>query len=165
MYLCGFMRPKYIFLSCLLLWSALPAAAQYVLNGTAPANTRWSRIQGDHFDIIYPTEIDSLAREYLFSFEKTRNADLAGLHIETPHMPIILHPYQMNSNGMVVWAPRRLELYTTPMADPLYARDWVTQLAVHEGRHIGQMAHYTKGIYAVLNVLAGEQGSAVGVGL
>ena len=53
-------------------------------------------------------------------------------------MPIILHPYQMNSNGMVVWAPRRLELYTTPMADPLYARDWVTQLAVHEGRHIGQ---------------------------
>lgn len=165
MYLCGFMRPKYIFLICLLLWSALPAAAQYVLNGTAPANTRWSRIQGDHFDIIYPTEIDSLAREYLFSFEKTRNADLAGLHIDTPHMPIILHPYQMNSNGMVVWAPRRLELYTTPMANPLYARDWVTQLAVHEGRHIGQMAHYTKGIYAVLNVLAGEQGSAVGVGL
>ena len=159
------MRHKIIFLTLLLLWSALPAAAQYVLNGTAPASTRWSRIKGDHFDIIYPTEIDSLARDYLYAFEKNRTATLTGLHIETPRMPIILHPYQMNSNGMVVWAPRRLELYTTPMADPLYARDWITQLAVHEGRHIGQMSHYTKGVYSVLNVLAGEQGSAVGVGL
>lgn len=159
------MRRKFFFLTGLLLCFALPAGAQYVLNGNAPASTRWSRLQGDHFDLIYPVDIDSLAREYLYSFEKTRTATLTGLHVETPRMPMILHPYQMNSNGMVVWAPRRLELYTTPLASPLYARDWITQLAVHEGRHIGQMSHYTKGVYHVLNILAGEQGSAVGVGL
>lgn len=165
-YICGLMRRKRIILTFfLLVTAALPVRAQYVLSGSAPAGTRWSQIKGDHFDLIYPTEIDSLARVYLYTFEKTRSATLTGLHIETPHMPMILQPYDMYSNGMVAWAPKRIELYTTPPADALYAANWEMQLAVHEGRHIGQMAHYTKGLYHVLNLLAGEQGSAVGIGL
>ena len=157
------MRKAAIFAAVLLL-AVLPASAQYVLTGSAPASTRWSQIKGEHFDVIFPAELDSLARVYLYTFEKTRTATLTGLKTDTPHMPIILHPYQMNSNGMVAWAPRRLELYTTPMGSPLYASDWETMLAVHEGRHVGQMAHYTHSIYRVLNLLAGEQGSAVGMG-
>ena len=158
-------KKRTILILFLLLTAILPVRAQYVLSGTAPAGTRWSQIKGTHFDLIYPSEIDSLAREYLYLFEKTRTATLTGLHIDTPHMPIILQPYDMYSNGMVAWAPRRLELYTTPPGDALYALNWEMQLAIHEGRHIGQMAHYTHGIYHVLNLLAGEQGSAVGIGL
>ena len=153
-----------IFLGLFLL-GVLPAEAQYYMTGSAPASTRWNKISGDHFDIVFPDGLDSLAREYLYSFEKTRTATLTGLHIDTPHMPIVLQPYDLYSNGMVVWAPKRLELYTTPPGDPLYALNWEMQLAVHEGRHIGQMAHYTKGFYHFLNILAGEQGSAVGIGL
>ena len=160
------MRKRFAILTGILLLAAcLPAGAQYVLTGAAPASTKWSRIKGDHFDLIFPTEVDSLAREYLYVFEKHRPATLTGLHVETPRMPMILQPYDMYSNGMVAWAPRRLELYTTPPGTPLYALDWETQLAVHEGRHIGQMAHYTKGFYNFLNILAGEQGSAIGIGL
>ncbi|MBR5019864.1 MAG: hypothetical protein IKX53_09565 [Bacteroidales bacterium] len=160
------MRKKRTILTLILLLTViLPVRAQYVLSGSAPAGTRWSQLKGEHFDLIYPTEIDSLARVYLYTFEKTRTATLTGLRIETPHMPMILQPYDMYSNGMVAWAPRRIELYTTPLGDPLYALNWEMQLAVHEGRHIGQMAHYTKGLYHVLNLLAGEQGSAVGIGL
>ncbi len=164
-YLCNFMLRKAFILAVFLLLGALPVSAQYVLNGSAPASVQWNRIRGEHFDMIFPVELDSLAREYLYSFEKTRTATLTGLHIDTPRMPILLQPYQMNSNGMVVWAPRRLELYTTPDSNPLYALNWEMQLATHEGRHIGQMTHYTKGIYRVLNLIAGEQGSAVGIGL
>lgn len=142
-----------------------PALAQYYQTGSAPAGVRWSRITGEHFDIIYPRETDSLARNYLYLFEKYREADLAGLKVGSPKVPIVLQPYDMYSNGSVVWAPKRVELYTTPPGNPLYALDWPTQLAVHEGRHIGQMAHYTNGIYKVLTTLLGEQGIAVGVGL
>ena len=86
-YLCGLMKIKLLVCSIFLLLLALvPARAQYVVTGSAPAGTRWSRLKGDHFDIIYPAEIDSLAREYLYAFEKSRNATLAGLHIETPRM-------------------------------------------------------------------------------
>lgn len=160
------MNRKFVILTGILLLAAcLPLHAQYVLTGSAPAGTKWSRLKGDHFDLIYPREIDSLAREYLFTFEKYRDASLTGLHVETPRMPIILQPYNMYSNGMVSWSPRRIELYTTPPGTPLYALDWETQLAVHEGRHVGQMSHYTQGIYKVLNILLGEQGSAIGIGL
>ncbi len=159
------MRRIAAILTGLVLLAATPAAGQYVLSGSDPASLRWNRISSEHFDVIFPTAIDSLAREYLYLFEKTRPADLTGLRIETPRIPIILHPYNMYSNGMVTWAPRRSELYTTPPGDPLYALNWEMQLAIHEGRHIGQMTHYTKGFFRFLNILVGEQGSAVGVGL
>ena len=158
------MMRRSVILAVFLLLASLPVSAQYVLTGSAPAGTHWNQIKGEHFDMIFPVGLDSLAREYLYTFEKTRAATLTGLKIDTPHMPIILHPYQMNSNGMVAWAPHRSELYTTPPGDPLYAMNWETQLAVHEGRHVGQMAHYTHSIYHVLNLLVGEQGSAVGMG-
>ena len=167
MYLCNSMRKLFILATgILLLLTAVPASAQYVQSGSDPASLRWSQLKGDHFTIIYPTSIDSLARVYLYSLEKTRGIDLAGLRgIETPHMPVILHPYNMNSNGSVIWAPKRLELYTTPPGDALFALDWETQLALHEGRHIGQMTFYTRRLYRFLNILVGEQGTAVGVGL
>ena len=151
----------FIFLAAL---TALPLRAQYYQTGSDPASARWSRIKGEHFDVIYPRETDSLAREFLYSFEKTRSANLVGLHIESEHVPIILHPYDMYSNGMVVWAPKRIELMTTPPYEALYPMNWEMQLATHEGRHMGQMAHYTKGIYKVLMYLTGEQGIAIGVG-
>ena len=160
-----FMRKKLVILLGFLLLGCLPAAGQYYTTGAAPTGTKWNRISSEHFDVIFPIELDSLAREYLYDFEKTRTATLTGLRVETPRMPIVLQPYDMYSDGMVVWSPRRLELYTTPPGNALYALNWEMQLAVHEGRHIGQMSHYTNGFYHFLNILAGEQGSAVGIGL
>lgn len=153
-----------IFLAVTVL-AVLPVRAQYYQSGSDPAGTHWSRIKGEHFEVLYPREIDSLARQFLFTFERDRAADLAGVHIESERVPLILHPYDMNSNGTVVWAPKRTELMTTPPFDPLYPLDWETQLSVHEGRHLGQMAHYTKGFYRFLMILSGEQGIGVGVGL
>ena len=149
----------------LALLSSMPLQAQYYQTGSDPSGLRWRQIKGEHFDVIYPGEVDSLAREFLYSFEKTRRADITGLNIETEHLPLILHPYNLYSNGTVVWAPKRTEIWTTPPADALYPLNWEMQLATHEGRHIGQMAHYTKGIYRILMLLTGEQGIAVGVGL
>ncbi|MBR6423899.1 MAG: hypothetical protein IKS47_04385 [Bacteroidales bacterium] len=142
----------------------VPARAQYYQTGGDPSGARWNRLSGEHFDVIYPREIDSLAREFLYAFERDRSADLAGLRIQSERVPMILHPYDMNSNGLVVWAPKRTELMTTPPFKALYPMDWETQLSVHEGRHLGQMAHYTTGIYRVLMVLTGEQGISLGVG-
>ena len=156
-----FRIPVILPLALLLSLFAPQATAQYYSTGSAPTTVRWNQIKGDHFTVIYPREIDSLAREYLYNFERTRETTLAGLHIDPPRMPLILQPYNMQSNGNVSWAPRRIELYTTPMAHPLYALDWETQLAVHEGRHVGQFTHYTRGALFPFQILAGEQGFAL----
>ena len=155
------MVKKLLILLAFTVLAALPARAQYNQFGAAPTTTRWSRIRGDHFDVIFPREIDSLAREYLYQFERTREATLAGLHIDPPRMPMVLQPYNMYSNGSVSWAPRHIELYTTPPGNILYAQDWITQLAVHEGRHVGQFTHYTKGALFPFQILGGEHGFAI----
>ena len=156
------MRIKAPFLVLILLsLLSTKAAAQYNVPGAAPTHIRWSHIQGDHFHLIFPREIDSLAREYLFLFESTRDATLTGLHIDPPRMPLVLQPYNMLSNGSVSWAPRHIELYTTPPGNILYPQDWATQLAVHEGRHVGQFSHYIRGALFPFQILAGEQGYAL----
>ena len=47
--------------------------------------------------------------------------------------PVILHPASMQSNGMVSWAPRRMELITTPSSD-LSTQSWDKHLVLHESR-------------------------------
>lgn len=148
----------------LLMALAAPLSAQYYQIGADPSSVRWNRIRSENFDVIYPVEIDSLAREFLYSFEKMRPIDNVGLGVESIKVPLVLHPYTMASNGTVVWAPKRAELITTPPSSAIYALNWEMQLATHEGRHLGQMVHYTKGIYNILGYLAGEQSIAIGVG-
>lgn len=157
---------KYILLGAISVLASLPnLSAQYKLTGSEPAGISWRQISGEHFDVIYPSGTDSLARRYLYLFEKYRHTDLEGLQTDTPKLPIVLHPYNINSNGMVVWAPKRIEIETTPSFNSFSSQNWETQLALHEGRHIGQMSIYTKGFFKVLYYLVGEQSIAFGVGL
>ena len=146
-----------------LLLSQNRAAAQYYTLGNDPANAKWSIIRGDTYKIIYPQQTDSLARRYLYLFEKHRHTNLAGLRIESPKMPIILHPYTTTSNATVVWAPRRMEIFTSPPATGGNAQNWETQLALHEGRDLGQMHRYAKGVFNFFNILFGEHSLAQGI--
>ena len=71
-------------------------------------------------------------------------------------MPVIIHNESSFSNGVFVWAPKRLEIFTNP--DPNgYNQDWLTQLALHEGRHAVQIDKLNQGITKGLYYLGGEQ--------
>ena len=89
---------------------------------------------------------------------------MRGLKIDPQRIPIILHPYLSRTNGEVVWAPKRVELMTMPPYDDSYPQPWNEQLAIHEGRHIGQMTYYTTGVYGVLHYFLGESSAGLGVG-
>ncbi len=143
---------------------SVSVSAQYYTLGTDPASARWSIIKGDNFRVIYPHGLDSLAREYLYNFEIARPRTQVALAIEGSEMPLILHPYTVNSNATVVWAPRRVDIFTTPPFNRGYADTWVRQLALHEGRHVGQCTHFTTGTFAVFKYLLGEQGVGLGMG-
>ncbi|MBQ9583135.1 MAG: hypothetical protein IJR25_02255 [Bacteroidales bacterium] len=140
------------------------AGAQYYTLGADPSSTRWSIIRGDNFNVIYPRGMDSLAREYLYNFELERVRTQVGLKIDGAHVPLVLHTDALTSNATVVWAPRRVDIYTTPPFNRGYADDWTHQLAVHEGRHVGQVTHFTTGTFEVFRYLLGEQAVGLGMG-
>lgn len=146
------MRTKltpWLILAALLL--ACPSRAQFYTIGNDPASAKWYSQQTLTYKVIYPEGLDSLARQYAAMLEYYagyRNNILSpvgnssGLRPNQNYrkpMPVILHAYAGYSNGVVTWAPRRLELMTMP--DP-YAPEptpWMKQLAVHESRHVSQM--------------------------
>ena len=149
----------------LILLSAGVLHGQYYTVGNDPTRARWRMIQSENYKLIYPEETDSLARVYLYTLEKVRPRVMAGLDIDPDPIPVILHPYTTQSNGVVTWAPKRMDLFTSP--DPYGSNPdpWIEHLTIHESAHVGQVEHFTKGIYNVFYYLLGEQVTGLGLGL
>ena len=128
----------------LALLSCINAGAQFYSAGDDPGGARWRSISSDHFRIIYPAGSDSLALRYGMELERWR-LPLDGSIGYTPNglyrrpLPVILHSFSATSNGAVTWAPRRMDLYTSPDATSPEPMPWITELAVHESRHAAQM--------------------------
>ncbi len=159
------LNKKIYTLAFLLLLSCNTVTAQFYRTGEAPWRVRWNQIKSENYTVIYPQGIDSLAQRYTWLLESERERVMAGVIADPKRIPIVLQPYTTVSNGMVVWAPKRAEFYTRPPADGAYYQNWERQLVLHESRHIGQMSHFTKGVYKPLSWLFGEQITGLGVGI
>lgn len=139
--------------------------AQFFSLGNDPGKATWRIIKSENYSLIYPREIDSLARTYLYEMERSRDKVNEPLRINPKPIPVILHPYTTVSNGSVAWAPKRVDLITSPAPYDGSADYWQRHLVTHELRHVGQIEHYTKGVYNVLYYLLGEQSTGIGLGL
>lgn len=141
------------------------ASAQYLKGAGDRASINWRQIKGDTYKVIFPKGEDSLAIKYLWLLEQNKKATMLGLDLDNPaKVPVVLHNRTANSNGLVTWAPKRMELYTIPTPNT-YPHIWEEQLAIHEARHVGQMTYFTKGIFKVGEYIIGEQSPGLGVGL
>ena len=118
------------------LFASLRMQAQFMDYGSDPARFRWNIVKLPHYDLVYPQGNDSMAYRYALYLEN------AYPHVQKTigkpmkaKFPVVLHPGNMVSNGMVSWAPRRMELLTTPSSD-LGMQPWDKHLVLHESRHI-----------------------------
>ncbi|PKO99531.1 MAG: hypothetical protein CVU13_05490 [Bacteroidetes bacterium HGW-Bacteroidetes-8] len=139
--------------------------AQFYSLGTDPSRAKWRSIETENFKVIYPEQIDSLAKRYLFLLERLREPVLASLKTDPKKMDVVLHPFSSASNGMVGVAPKRMELITRPPANNDYSHNWEKHLVIHEMRHTGHVSKFEKGIFKPLSWLLGEQATALGVGV
>ncbi|MCI0522440.1 MAG: hypothetical protein L0Y37_02180 [Bacteroidales bacterium] len=146
--------------SLLLLLVSLLAAgrmtAQYYETGQDPASLRWDQIRTEHFRIIYPRDFNEMARRYAVLLEESFSR-VSNLYPEVKvNIPVIMHNHSMESNGYVIWAPRRMELYPLPGQTNLPS-DPAGLLAMHEAVHVAQLASLNKGVTRFLSLLLGEQ--------
>ena len=152
-----------LFLSSIFLTNNL--MAQFFTLGTDPGRAKWSYAESANFRVIYPQEIDSLAKRYAWLLDNLKEPVQKSLNVKTRKIDVILHPYSAMSNGMVGLAPRRVELFTIPPANDHYVNGWEKHLIAHELRHVGQVSKFEKGIFKPLSWVIGEQSLALGVGL
>lgn len=140
----------------LLLFLPALSMGQFYQYGQDAGKLRWNQFKTANYKVIFPEGIDSLA----LAFAKRLEAYYPYLGKDLDHnhsrMPVIIHNESSFSNGVFVWAPKRLEIFSNP--DPNgYNQDWLTQLALHEGRHAVQIDKLNQGFTKGLFYLGGQQ--------
>lgn len=146
---------KKIILSVLLVLLILGVKAQYVDDGQDPASIKWRQIDTKYFKLIYPSNTDSLAQKYANVFYSLFSRKYSTLNHTPKKLPIILHPEGGRSNGSVMWAPKRMNLY----AASLNQDDFVPfheHLAIHEYRHVVQVDKMNQGLTKFGSYIFGE---------
>lgn len=152
---------RYIIIIVTIAIFPLIAQAQFLDYGTDPARLKWNTVNTNHYKLIYPRGNDSMAYRYAVFLENARpHVNKTMQSRTTLRFPIILHSASMSSNGMVAWAPRRMELLTTPPPHT-YPQSWDKQLVLHESRHVAQTGKLKQGIFSPLYYVIGEQSAGI----
>ena len=139
------------------------AKAQYFQTGQDPSQIRWRQINTPYFQIIYPEEFEKEAQRVSFVLDKVYSYGSKSLDFHPCKSSIVLHTRTVKSNGLVAWAPKRIELFTTPHQQ-IYAQDWLEELALHEFRHLVQMDKIQSEMPGIIKAILGEQATAIIVG-
>lgn len=162
---------RWLFLIPALLMGAGSLHAQIETGGGEPASVRWMERETPSFKLLYPQGCEYLADEYVRLLEKYHGIVGASLGLvpgsfQYNKAPVILHTGTHFSNGTVVWAPRRMELYTLPEANGSDATPWAEQLAIHEQRHYAQMQFgYSSGFFRLIEFIFGEMAPGALIGI
>ena len=149
-----------ILIFALALIFSVGARGQYYDWGVDPASTRWQQIRTDRFRIIYPQHFDTMARRTLL-FLNAAGQDVGyGFRRGAMPIPVVMHTQNTTSNGIVMWAPKRIEMLTPPSVES-YSMPWLKQLSAHEQRHAVQYNNLNRHTFRALYYLLGEQGALV----
>lgn len=154
---------KIALVSILVLWGFGHANGQFFQTGQDPSSIRWRQINTLDFQIIYPEEFENQAQRVAFILNKVYDYGWKTLNFHPHKISVILHTRTVNSNGLVAWAPKRIELFTTPNQQ-IYSQDWLEELGLHEFRHLVQMDKIQTELPGILKVILGQQAAAIVVG-
>ncbi|WP_372772321.1 TolB family protein [Mangrovibacterium sp.] len=146
----------------ILLSICISAHSQYYSTGSDPASIKWSEIRTPGFQLIFPADYEANAKELAGILDQVYRTGYKSLGKEPRKISIILHTKTVNSNGLVAWAPKRMELFPTPNQQ-VYAQNWSEQLAIHEFRHVVQMDKIQTELPLVFKLILGEQAAAAAV--
>ncbi|MFI3248494.1 MAG: hypothetical protein R3Y39_05125 [Rikenellaceae bacterium] len=136
--------------------------AQYYTWGSDAASLKWENIKTPEVRLIYPDTVDALTRRTLHYIKSTKDDISFGFTYPALKIPFIMHPENFQSNGMVMWLPKRIEFITSPAVES-YSMPWIKQLVAHEYRHAVQYNNLNRGVVRVLSYIMGQQGSAAGL--
>ena len=152
----------------LLLFYMLPCNlnAQFYIKGQEPASTNWlERKTPEGIKLIFPHIADSIAIQYGNyldqAYRHTWNSSFVSKRFQP--VPVVIHPNSMLSNGFVSWAPKRMEVVSTPFSDS-DPEPWLKTLAFHETQHVYQVERLNHGFFKGLYYLFGEQAPGAAVG-
>lgn len=131
-----------------------------------PNTIVWKQIETDHFQIIFPQEIEKEAQRVAHTLETVYPHVIRSLDKSPRKLPLVLQNQASVSNGYVTLAPWRSEWVMIPGLEPIFSNtEWLKTLSIHEFRHAVQFGRGVSGFNKFLYVIMGEQGQALGMNI
>ena len=158
------MRRLIILLALLLcgLLSTESALAQYYNWGADPPFYRWKQMKADKYRVVYPDTAQHIANRMMYYLDAVESDISYGYRHPQMSIPFVVHPSNFQSNGLVMWMPRRVEFISSP-ATRGYSMPWIKQLIAHEYRHAVQYNNLNRGVVKGLSYVFGQQSSTIGL--
>lgn len=131
--------------------------------GGNPSRQRWKQIDTDTVRVIFPDGNEKQAQKIAGIVHGLQQNNNTALGPDRRKISMVIQHRSLFSNAYVGLAPFRSEFYTTApqSAFELGAFDWVSNLAIHEYRHVQQYGNFNKGLSRLASVILGEEGQAV----
>ncbi|MDP4266677.1 MAG: hypothetical protein Q8880_04515 [Bacteroidota bacterium] len=139
------------------------AKAQYYDSGQDPSEIKWKQINTDNYQLVFPEDFENKAVYIAKALDFACLYAVKSLNYRPSKISIIIHSKSTESNGMVSWAPSKMELYPCNPAQSF--TDWIAELTIHEYRHVVQIDKLNQGLTRIIYYLTGEQGTAAILGL
>ena len=132
-----------------------------------PSSVKWQQIKTEHFKIIYPKGIDSVAQLIANNLEALYLPDSKDIGGESKwRVPLVINNLTSISNGYSRIMPRKMHWYLMPYPSSfLGINSWHSTLAIHEYRHIAQFKAFDKNSIRIYNFLYGQLGWGLGLGI
>ena len=127
---------------------------------TNPFHIKWNKVKTDHFKIIFPNGLDSIANRTANVLESNYLPVSNSLRKAPRPISVILQNQNTISNGFVTYTPRHSEFFITPPQDYtlLGTNNWLDLLAKHEFRHVVQYDKALEGPGKYLQWVIGNYG-------
>ena len=137
--------------------------AQFYSTGQDPASAKWKQIKTNNFQIIFQDEFSDEGSKIASILEYYYDKVSKSLDHKPRKISVVVHNQTITSNGYVVWAPKRMELFVTPPQDGS-PDPWLEHLCTHELRHVVQIDKLNQGITKILSIVFGQQAIGLVVG-
>jgi hypothetical protein len=144
------------------LLSTESAVAQYYSWGADPPSYRWKQMKTKEYRVVYPDTAQNIANRMMYYLDAVDKDISYGYRHPQMSIPFVVHPANFQSNGLVMWMPRRVEFISTP-ATRGYSMPWTKQLIAHEYRHAVQYNNLNRGVVKALSYVLGQQSSTIGL--
>lgn len=139
----------------LLISTSLQAQIPSNLIGSSPFHLKWSQINTDRVQVIFPRGSDKEAKRVANIVHFLWDQEPLSIGNNNHKVSILLHNQTVLPNGLVTVGPFRSEFFVTP---PQFANatNWLDELTIHEYRHVQQFGNASKGITKIVKNVLGS---------
>ena len=106
------------------------AAAQYYTWGSDPPQ-KWSAIRTPDVRMIYPDTVSAAPGGRSATSVRSGPTSVTASATARCAFPFVMHPENFQSNGLVMYLPKRVEFLSSPAIDS-YSMPWYKQLVAHD---------------------------------